>query len=262
MAPSGSGAAGKRGAVVAGGAPGRRPVSDWPPVPPDGWRRVDPMGERALLLRWDTGLDRAANRTIQRLARVLEDREDPRLSAVVPGFDTLLVEFDPAAAPAEVLAAVRWAAWSTSAAARPRRLVIPVCYGGEWGPDLEGVARRAGLSPDTVVRLHAGRPYHVYCLGFQAGFPYAGPLPEALVLPRRDHPAPRVAAGSVAVAGQQTGVYTRPGPGGWHVIGATPWDLFQPHRHPPTVCQPGDELWFRPISPAQFREEASAGGRP
>ena len=246
-----------RGSAGSGGAP-----APWPPAPPGGWARVDPMGERALLLRWDSGMDRAANRSIQRLARALVDRarQDSRLVAVVPGFDTLLVEFDPdAAAPEEVLGVVRWAAWSGVRGAPPQRIEIPVCYGGVWGPDLNAVARRIGLSPETVVRLHASRPYHVYCLGFQAGFPYAGPLPDALVLPRRDHPAPRVAGGAVAVAGRQTGVYTRPGPGGWHVIGATPWNLFQPHRERPTLYQPGDELWFRPVSAHRFQELAESG---
>ncbi len=236
----------------------------WPPVPAGGWRTAVPMGEGSLLLQWDSGLDRAHNRRIHRLAGALlaDAGGKAAVVAAVPGFDSLLVEFDPdRATPDEMMARIRWAAWATGSQAAPRRVEVPVCYGGSWGPDLEAVARHAGLKPDTVVRLHANRPYHVYCLGFQAGFPYSGPLPDVLVLPRRDRPVARVKAGSVAIAGRQTGVYTRPSPGGWHVVGTTPLNLFDPAADPPTPYRPGDELWFRAVSPEEFAALARAGGR-
>jgi inhibitor of KinA len=235
----------------------------WPPVPADGWRAVVPMGEGALLLQWGSGADRSQNRRIHRLADAVGAAADGNggLLGTVAGFDTLLVEFDAdRLTPDDVLCRIRWAAWATRPPAAPRRVEVPVCYGGAWGPDLEALARHAGLHPDTVVRLHANRPYQVYCLGFQAGFPYAGPLPDVLVMPRRDRPVARVAAGSVAVAGRQTGVYTRPGPGGWHVVGTTPLNLFDPAADPPTPYRPGDELWFRPVSPEEFGMLAEAGG--
>ncbi len=236
--------------------------ASWPPVPAEGWHAVVPMGEGALLLQWDSGVDRSQNRRIHRLAGavVAAAAGNEGLLGAVAGFDTLLVEFDPdRLTPAEVLSRIRWAAWATHAPVAPRRVEVPVCYGGAWGPDLEALARHAGLHPDTVVRLHANRPYQVYCLGFQAGFPYAGPLPDVLVIPRRDRPVARVASGSVAVAGRQTGVYTRAGPGGWHVIGTTPLNLFDPALDPPTPYRPGDELWFRPVSPEEFGTLAESG---
>lgn len=220
------------------------------------------MGEGALLLQWGGGLDRSQNQRIHRLARALR-RPAPRGEAAlgaVAGFDTLLVEFDPERLTADaVLSRVRWAAWATEPPAAPRRVEVPVCYGGALGPDLAALAHHVGLRPDTVVRLHANRPYQVYCLGFQAGFPYAGPLPDVLVMPRRDRPVARVPAGSVAVAGRQTGVYTRPGPGGWHVVGTTPVNLFDPTANPPTPYRPGDELWFRPVPPEEFAALAHGG---
>lgn len=234
----------------------------WPPVPADGWHAVVPMGEGALLLEWGSGVDRSQNRRIHGLAGavVAAAAGNGGLLGAVAGFDTLLVEFDPdRLTPEDVLSRIRWAAWAPRPQAAPRRVEVPVCYGGAWGPDLEALARHVGLHPDTVVRLHANRPYQVYCLGFQAGFPYAGPLPDVLVMPRRDRPVARVAPGSVAVAGRQTGVYTRPGPGGWHIVGTTPLNLFDPAADPPTPYRPGDELWFRPVSPEEFGALAESG---
>lgn len=229
---------------------------------------MEPFGERAVLVRWPGGMDRGVNRWIQRLADRLEARipQVPGLEAVVAGFDSMVVEFDPLQMDAAAVAAVvRWASWNLSPAAPGRRVAVPVCYEGPCAPDLEEVARACGMSPATVVRLHAGRAYHIYCLGFQAGFPYAGPLPPILTLPRRSSPRDRVPQGAVAIAGAQTGIYPRTGPGGWHILGQTPWEVFQPDRDPPTPYLPGDELWFYPITLADFQswdQKAGAHGGP
>ena len=126
----------------------------------------------------------------------------------------------------------------------PRRLEIPVKYGGECGPDLEDVARHTGLSPAEVVRLHASAEYLVYFLGFSPGFPYLGGLPPQLATPRLSAPRKKVSAGSVAIGGSQTGIYSVDTPGGWRIIGRTSVCLFDAGANPPALLRAGDYIRF------------------
>lgn len=125
-------------------------------------------------------------------------------------------------------------------------LEIPVRYGGVEGPDLPELADRLQLAEPDIVRLHAASTYCVFMIGFLPGFPYLGPLPDALVVPRRATPRMKVAAGSVAIAGRQTGIYPQTSPGGWHVIGHTDVCLFDPHSPSPSLLKPGMRVQFVP----------------
>lgn len=125
---------------------------------------------------------------------------------------------------------------------------LPVCYGGDNGPDLDQVAATAGLSTEAAAALHAGTSYRVYMIGFLPGHPYMGDLPGALQLPRRDTPRVAVPAGSVAIATTMTVIYPWESPGGWHILGRTPAQLFDPHATPPALLAPGDIVAFEPIS--------------
>ena len=128
---------------------------------------------------------------------------------------------------------------------QPAPLVeIPVRYGGTHGPDLSELAERLQRSESEVIGLHTETEYTVQMVGFLPGFPYLGPLPEALHLPRRDTPRLRVPPGSVAIAGGQTGIYPQASPGGWHLIGHTDFRLFDPHERPPARLQPGQRVRF------------------
>lgn len=131
-------------------------------------------------------------------------------------------------------------------------VVIPVCYGGEYGPDLEAVARHARLSRDEVIGRHVAAEYTVAMLGFAPGFPYLLGLDAALHVPRRTDPRTRVPAGSVAIGGGQTGIYPRELPGGWNLIGRTPRVLFDPERNPPCLLAPGNRMRFRAIDAQAF----------
>ena len=121
---------------------------------------------------------------------------------------------------------------------------IAVRYGGTHGPDLSEVAERLQLSDNEVIDLHTAAEYTVLMVGFLPGFPYLGPLPEALRLPRRDTPRLRVPPGSVAIAGGQTGIYPQASPGGWHLIGHTDFRVFDPSEQPPARLQPGQRVRF------------------
>ena len=134
----------------------------------------------------------------------------------------------------------------------PPVVTIPVCYGGEFGPDLEEVAHRSGLSPNEVIQQHSSAMYRVYLIGFTPGFPYLGGLPASLATPRKQTPRASVPRGSIGIAGQQTGIYPQNTPGGWQIIGRTAQSLFDVKNRPPALLKVGDHVIFRPITPDQF----------
>jgi KipI family sensor histidine kinase inhibitor len=208
---------------------------------------------------------------VRRLAAALKGAEIDGFTDVVPAYATVTVFYDPARfrlgeeGPYEAAcrAVSRCAAAEGVEARRlPRRpagrrvVDIPVCYGGENGPDLEAIAERAKLSPEDVVALHSAADYPVQAVGFLPGFPYLAGLPEALATPRRGTPRARVPAGSVGIGGGQTGIYPIESPGGWHLIGRTPETLFNPRADPPSLLRVGDRVRFRPIPPEAFAPAA------
>lgn len=135
-----------------------------------------------------------------------------------------------------------------------RTVSIPVCYGGEYGPDLEYVARHHNLTPEEVISIHSEGEYLAYMIGFAPGFPFLGGLSEKIATPRRSSPRTSIPAGSVGIAGMQTGVYPISTPGGWQLIGQTPIKLFLPEQNPPSLLQAGDIVKFEPISKEEYQE--------
>lgn len=221
-----------------------------------------PAGDAAVLLEFGREIDEGVNREVQRLAQALLTTPPEGVYAVVPAYTTLLVEFDPLVTSIqEVIDRAR--AMTLRGGDLPgRRFLVPTCYGGAFGPDLEEVAARLGLSPDVVVERHAAQDFRIFCLGFTPGFPFCGILPAEIETPRRAAPRPKVPAGSVGLAGRQTGVYPTASPGGWQLIGRTPVPLFDLDRDPPVPFRPGDYLRFVPIAEAEFKrlEELAAHG--
>lgn len=206
--------------------------------------RIDPFGERALLVR---APDQA---TVLALASALvaDLGAGSSLVDVVPGDRTLLVGFDGTdAGEAAARAAIEAAAMHPATATGPRRHVIPVRYGGDDGPDLGEVAALAGRSPEALVGLHTGRDHEVLFIGFAPGFPYIGGLAPELVLPRLATPRTITPAGSVAIAEAYTGIYPAGLPGGWRVIGRTETQLFDPAADPPVTLLPGDIVRFEAV---------------
>jgi KipI family sensor histidine kinase inhibitor len=170
-----------------------------------------------------------------------------------PAYASVLVSFDPLRTTHEAVEAAAAGIEGGEPEAPDARLVdIPVCYGGEFGPDLEEVARLSGLAKEQVIAAHSEAEYIVYFLGFAPGFPYLGGLPPALAVPRLAEPRRTVAAGSVAIGGGQTGIYPVATPGGWRLIGRTPLSLFDPAAEPPTLLQAGDRLRFRAIDRDEY----------
>lgn len=211
---------------------------------------VAPLGDRALLLMLP-GPAEHANSRIAAIAHLLleESRREARrvVLDVTPAMTSLAAFFDPAAtSAAEIERRLRDAAARAHAREdlSPRVQTVPVTYDG---PDLAEAATRLGIGTAELIRRHSARTYRVRFLGFAPGFAYLGPLDPGLVLPRRGEPRPRVPAGSVAIAGDQTAVYPFETPGGWHLIGRTPIVPFDTDRDPPSLFAAGDEVRFEPV---------------
>jgi KipI family sensor histidine kinase inhibitor len=227
--------------------------------------RLLPEGEGGLLVQLGDAVDPDVNARVHALARAVGRRLGPLVLEVVPSYASLLVVFDPLRIDRARLEA-RVAALAGDVegirAAPPRRVVeVPVCYGGDLGPDLEDVARVTGLAAGEVIARHAAPIYRVYLLGFTPGFPYLGGMDAALACPRLPSPRLRVPAGSVAVAGAQTGVYPVESPGGWRLLGRTPLRLFDPSpgARRPFLLAAGDGLRFVPVDRARFEALAREG---
>lgn len=178
---------------------------------------------------------------------------------LVPGYASILVCFEPLRVDPDALsqAIVERLSLAASAPPAPSRLIeVPVCYGGEYGPDLEPVAAQLGLTPAEVIARHSDARYQVAFLGFAPGFPYLLGLPPSLHIPRRATPRLQVPAGGVAIAGAQAGIYPKDSPGGWQLLGRTPLSLLELGPSPRARLQLGDTLRFRPIAPADFVRES------
>ena len=212
------------------------------------------MGDRSLLVEIGDSVSPEVNRRVQRLLAQLDQAHLPGVLELAPGYRSLLVVFDPLTVTPDALTAriAQIAAEPTSGAlAAGKRITIPVFYGGDYGPDLQGVADQLDTTPDEVVRRHTGTVYRVYMIGFTPGYPYMGELPADLVVPRRATPRTRVPKGSVAIAQRQTGIYSVESPGGWQIIGWTPIELFDPRRRLPSLLEMGDEVRFDAVGSAE-----------
>ncbi len=212
-------------------------------------------GDSALLLELEPVIDARVNARAVAIAAAVRDDLIAGVRDVVPTFRSVAVYFDPLITDIrDVQASVERASMAPLADVQGRRVDIPVAYGGQWGPDLAGVAAFAGVTTDAVVKLHAERDYRVFMLGFLPGFAYLGSVEPAIAMPRHSTPRPRVRTGSVGIAGAQTAVYPLDSPGGWQVIGHTTTRMFDADRWPAALLSAGDSVRFHAEEPGSRRE--------
>jgi inhibitor of KinA len=224
--------------------------------------KLEPLGDSAVVATLGSGIDGATLGSVLNFAEALVAAKRKGITDVVPAYVTVTAFYDPAQfadsprdAYDEVCRFMESCSKRLATAAHgsgSRVLEIPVCYGGEFGPDLGLVADHAKRAAAEVVAMHAGADYLVHAIGFTPGFPYLGGLPDPIRTPRRDTPRAHVPAGSVGIGGSQTGVYPVDSPGGWHIIGRTPLALFRPLRQPASLLKSGDGVKFREISLSEF----------
>jgi len=222
--------------------------------------QMEIASDRSLLVRFGESATRECFRAVATFFHELRSLADARIRNIHPAYASVLIDFDPLRMSHEELAEIAEELLSRKSGSVPasRVVEIPVCYGGEFGMDLSFVAEHAGLSAEEVIRLHSVTRYLVHFLGFSPGFGYLGGLPKQLECPRLESPRKTVRAGSVGIAGKQTGVYPVDSPGGWRIIGRTPLRMFDPLRDTPTRLEPGDTVQFLPIDAEAFREIARA----
>jgi inhibitor of KinA len=220
-----------------------------------GLARFHFASDQSLLVSFGEEISRQAHENVLKLLQLLEAEPVEGVRNLHPAYCSILVKFDALRLRHEELQAILeqyLCRLEKVTLHEPRLVEIPVCYGGEFGPDLTDVAAIHALTPEKVVELHSSTTYRVYFLGFVPGFGYLGELPAALVTPRLPTPRRRVPAGSVAIAGHQTGVYPVSTPGGWRLLGRTPIAMFRPDRKGLSLLSIGDHVRFMPISAEQF----------
>jgi inhibitor of KinA len=213
--------------------------------------------DQSLIVYFGEKTSPEAHESVRGLAHLLDAEPIPGLRNVHPGYASVLVKFDGVAfthSQIEKILKEYFARTDKVNLPPPRQVEIPVCYNAEFGPDLEGVAMAHNLAKERVIELHSALAYHVYCLGFVPGFAYLGDLPVELVTPRLPTPRRTVPAGSVGIAGNQTGVYPFATPGGWRLLGRTPLKMFQADRPELSLLAIGDHVKFVPVSREKFAQ--------
>ncbi len=221
-------------------------------------------GDRGLLVEYGDGIAIQVNRKVRTMAIVMEQKLPDGVVEILPTYRSLLVVYDPGKTTLQNLRVeiLRLEEKMADIHIPPPKIVkIPVCYGGEFGPDIQFVAESHDLEIEEVVQMHSQPVYPIYMIGFTPGFPFLGGLPQNLQTPRLETPRTRVPEGSVGIANAQTGIYPVASPGGWQIIGRTPLKIFSPERENPFLYQAGDMIHFEPISEDAYhrilKDEAS-----
>ncbi|MGM9924474.1 MAG: 5-oxoprolinase subunit PxpB [Bacillus sp. (in: firmicutes)] len=225
---------------------------------------LSPLGDHGIIIELGHEINKTIHKKVQQVAAFFESASLSWVIEYIPAFTTVTIIYDPISISMDhpdilpydfVYREIQHylSILSTETETMPRRIEIPVCYDGEFGPDLVNVAEYHNLTIEKVIELHTSAEYTVHMIGFAPGFPYLGGMPETLATPRRSSPRLRIPARSVGIAGGQTGIYPIETPGGWQLIGRTPLSLFKPDSNPPTLLQAGDLIRFTPIDYETYR---------
>ena len=212
-------------------------------------------GDSSILIQFGNTIDPAINRKIAATVQLMREQHINGVTDVIPAFCSLLINYDPRVISYEQIKRRMEALVKidvTAGDTRKRVFEIPVCYGGEYGPDIRNIADHAGLSVEEVIQIHTSRDYLIYMLGFLPGFTYLGGLDERIHTPRLANPRIRIPAGSVGIGGSQTGIYPMDSPGGWQLMGMTPVKTYDPDREVPILVEAGDYIRFVAIDEDEF----------
>lgn len=219
--------------------------------------RIYNIHDQAITIEFSQEISEATNLLVITMQHAIESSPIKGFVEAVPAYGSLTVYFNDQVSAATVrswLSDLSAQVSNTSLATEGKQISIPVCYDPSLGLDLPWVAEHLNLSMEAIIDLHTSIAYHVYMIGFIPGFPYMGTLPSALEVPRKQTPSMKIPAGSVAIAGKQTGIYPAEVPGGWQVIGRTPLKMFDPSTTPCSFLNAGDIVQFKPITLEVFNQ--------
>ena len=212
-------------------------------------------GDASLLVEFGKEINPEINRKIAATVQLMREQHIEGVVDVIPAFCSLLINYDPRVIGYEEIKnrIKKLLKLEIKAGAEKKRIFeIPVCYGGEFGPDIATIAANAGLTEEEVIEIHSSRDYLIYMLGFLPGFCYLGGLDERIFTPRLASPRIKIDAGSVGIGGSQTGIYPLDSPGGWQLMGKTPVKTYDPNREVPILVEAGDYIRFVPIDEEEF----------
>jgi inhibitor of KinA len=211
------------------------------------------LGDHAIIIEWPQQMNTHIHQQVMGVFDYLQSLALPEIWDMVPAYASLTIVYQPGK---DIRGLLDKAMEQLTVAipVTPRLLEIPVCYDPSVAPDIHSMASHKGLSIEEIITLHTQQRYTVYMLGFLPGFPYMGKVDEQLATPRLKRPRLKVPAGSVGIAGYQTGIYSLASPGGWNIIGQTPIRMFDPHHATPCFCKPGDQVQFVSISIAELHK--------
>lgn len=229
---------------------------------------IRPLGDAAIVVQLGEGISPTVHTKVKNVMQAIEENPFIGFVEALPAYNNVTIYYDPVTVFFAYPEMKEQTAFEKASAfihniveqlddmetVASTIIDIPVVYGGEFGPDLEEVAAHTHLSEEEVIHIHSSNEYLVYMIGFAPGFPFLGGMDERIATPRKESPRLAIPAGSVGIAGKQTGVYPLVTPGGWQIIGRTPTKLFLPDRNPPSLLNSGDTIRFVPISEEQFHQ--------
>jgi len=215
------------------------------------------VGDRGLNMEFGNEISEEINQKIRATATAISQRKIPGIKELIPTYRSLLVLYEPTEISLkDLITELKSIQENLGSLQLPQPIVsvIPVLYGGEMGPDLDFVAKHNNITPDEVIAIHTGANYLIYMLGFTPGFTYLGGMSEKIAAPRLASPRTKIPAGSVGIAGKQTGIYPIDSPGGWQLIGRTPVKLYDPLRETPVLFTAGNYIRFKAIDEETYRK--------
>lgn len=218
--------------------------------------KIMTAGDSSILVEFGKEISPEVNQKITATVQLMREQHIEGVVDLIPAFCSLLINYDPRVVTYDELKERMQHLLKMdvkSDAQRRRIFEIPVCYGGEYGPDIENIAEHAGLAVDEVIKIHSSRDYLIYMLGFLPGFCYLGGLDERIHTPRLANPRININAGSVGIGGSQTGIYPLNSPGGWQLMGMTPVKTYDPLREVPILVEAGDYIRFVPIDETEYK---------
>lgn len=223
--------------------------------------KIVPHGDASMLVEWGAVIDPKINQKITGLVSLFKDQKIEGVIDFIPAFSSLLINYDPRIIAYRRLKKITEDLLTIEISnnqLKKRIFEIPVCYGGEYGPDIEFIAKNAQLTKEELIQIHSGTDYLIYMLGFLPGFSYLGGLDDRIHTPRLNNPRKAIPAGSVGIGGSQTGIYPLESPGGWQLLGRTPIKTYDPEREEPILFEAGDYIRFVPVDQATYQEIEAA----
>lgn len=225
---------------------------------------ITTLGDKAVILNFGNRIDELVNRKVLYLFHRLKSLALPYVTDIVPAYSSLAIFYDAVRIKSktsinksgleiftdQMEKLIKEEIKTTSFPSR--KIKVPVCYSEKYAYDIKSIAQEKKIAVSKIIDIHNGKKYRVYMIGFLPGFAYMGEVDEKIAIPRKTQPRLKVDAGSVGIAGMQTGIYPFDSPGGWQIIGKTPLKLFNTEKDDPVLLRPGDEIEFYSITENEF----------